>query len=154
MGVGLTFANGGQICVSPNRVYVEKSIYEEFLEKVVAKVGAYVFGSGDDHEKKDEVLQPVVSEQSLARLLRLIDDARAKGARILCGGARENRPGFFLQPTVIADASSEMALQQEEIFGPILPVRPFESATEAFQCANDSDVDCLHMCTPVPLTPP
>merc|ERR1712217_754353 len=95
MGVGLTFANGGQICVSPNRVYVEKSIYEKFLEKVVAKVGAYVFGSGDDHEKKDEVLQPVVSEQSLGRLLRLIDDARAKGARVLCGGARENRPGFF-----------------------------------------------------------
>lgn len=138
--VGLKFANAGQICVSPNRVYVEKSIYEEFLEKVVAKVGAYVFGSGDDHEKKDEVLQPVVSEQSLARLLRLIDDAQAKGARVLCGGARENRPGFFLQPTVIADANSEMALQQEEVFGPILPVRPFESATEAFQCANDSDV--------------
>jgi len=138
--VSLKYANAGQICVSPNRVFVEKAIYDKFLEKVVSKVGAYVFGSGDDDAKQDAVLQPVVSEQSLQRLLCLVDDARAKGARVLCGGCRENRPGFFLQPTVIADVSSEMALQKEEIFGPILPVRPFEGLSEAFERANDSEV--------------
>merc|ERR1711920_740470 len=130
----------GQICVSPNRVFVERAIYERFLERVVMKVGAYEFGVGDDHEKKEDVLQPVVSEHSLQRLLRLVDDARVKGARVLCGGCRENRPGFFLQPTVIADVSSAMAVQQGEVFGPILPVRPFDGLTEAIELANDSEV--------------
>merc|ERR1719230_1686201 len=105
--VGLKFANAGQICVSPNRVYVESEVYEEFLQKAVAKAKSYVFGSGADHTGKDEVMQ---------------------------------RPGFFMQPTIVADVSDDMAMQQEEIFGPILPVRSFGSLDDVFELANKSDV--------------
>jgi len=138
--VGLKFANAGQICVSPNRVLVERSIYEEFLKKSCEIAGKYVFGSGKDHEGKEEVLQPVVSEESLNRLLGYVEDAKAKGARVLCGGKRVDRPGFFMEPTIIADVTNEMLLQKDEVFGPIMPVRPFDSADEAFNVANDSEV--------------
>merc|ERR1719428_2749924 len=69
--VGLKFANGGQICVSPNRVYVEKSVYDKFLTLAVEKAKKYEFGSGTAHDGKDEVLQPVISEQSLNKMIKL-----------------------------------------------------------------------------------
>lgn len=138
--VGLKYANAGQICVSPNRVLVHRSVYDAFLAKAQAKAEAYAFGSGEDHAGREDVLQPVCSEESLARLLALVEDARGKGGRVLCGGARlEGRPGFWMQPTVIADASDSMQCQATEIFGPILAVRPFDDADEAFRVANDSE---------------
>jgi len=138
--VGLKFANAGQICVSPNRVLVEKSIYEAFLSKAAEKAAEYKFGSGRDHEGHEAVLQPVVSQESLDRLLGLVADAKTKGARVVSGGARVDRPGYFIEPTIIADVTGDMLLQQDEIFGPILPVRPFDTADEAFTIANDSEV--------------
>jgi len=138
--LGLKYANCGQICVSPNRVYVEASIYEDFLEKAVSKAQRYAFGSGDDHGGKDEVLQPVCSAESLARLLGLVDDARSKGARVLCGGSKVDREGFFMQPTILADVTDGMSVQQDEIFGPVLPVRSFKSSDDVFAWANKSEV--------------
>jgi len=138
--VGLKFANAGQICVSPNRVLVERSIYDDFLSKAKAKAAEYKYGSGSDHEGHEAVMQPVVSKESLDRLLNLVSDAQAKGARIIHGGSKVDRPGFFLEPTIVADVTGDMLMQQEEIFGPILPVRPFDSADEAFRIANDSEV--------------
>jgi len=99
--VGLKFANAGQICVSPNRVLVERSIYEAFLSKAAAKAAEYKFGSGNDHEGHEAVLQPVVSQESMDRILGLVADAKAKGARVVFGGATVDRPGYFIQPTVI-----------------------------------------------------
>jgi acyl-CoA reductase-like NAD-dependent aldehyde dehydrogenase len=138
--VGLKFANAGQICVSPNRVLVERSIYETFLTKACELASKYVLGSGSDHGHRDEVLQPVVSAESLSRLLGYVDDAKAKGARIVCGGRKVERLGYFMEPTIIADVTGEMAVQQEEVFGPIMPVRAFDSVEEAFAIANDSEV--------------
>merc|ERR1712007_76414 len=138
--LGLKYANCGQICVSPNRVYVEASIYEDFLVKAVAKAQRYAFGSGADHGGKDEVLQPVCSGESLARLLGLVEDARSKGARLLCGGSKADREGFFMQPTILADVTDDMSVQQDEIFGPVLPVRSFSSSDDVFAWANKSEV--------------
>jgi acyl-CoA reductase-like NAD-dependent aldehyde dehydrogenase len=138
--VGLKFANCGQICVSPNRVYVEESVYEEFLETAVSLAKAYDFGSGGDHDGKDAVLQPVFSAEGRDRLLGLVEDARAKGGRILVGGAKVDREGFYMQPTIVADATDDMKMQQEEIFGPILPVRSFKTHDEVFRLANQSEV--------------
>jgi acyl-CoA reductase-like NAD-dependent aldehyde dehydrogenase len=138
--VGLKYANAGQICVSPNRVFVESSIYDEFLAKARAKAEGYLLGSGADHHGHEDILQPVVSEGSLDRLLSLIEEARAKGARVLCGGSKAQRPGYFLNATILADVTDEMKVQQEEIFGPILPVRSFTSHDEAFTKANQSEV--------------
>jgi len=136
--VGLKYANGGQICVSPNRVLVEEAVYERFLELAAAKAKAYVFGSGDD-SKTPEMLQPVVSEQSLERLLSYVADATSKCARLIHGGKRVDRAGFFMEPTILADATDDMKCSCEEIFGPILSVRPFKTADEAFATANNTE---------------
>jgi acyl-CoA reductase-like NAD-dependent aldehyde dehydrogenase len=135
--VGLKYGNAGQICVSPNRVIVQRSVYDAFLAKATELSQQYVFGSGD---AEGEVLQPVVSADSLNRLLKLCEDAKDKGARVLTGGAKGERPGFFMQPTVLADVTDDMLCQQEEIFGPILAVRAFDSVDEGLQVANNSEV--------------
>ena len=131
--VGLKFANGGQICVSPNRAYIEASVYGEFLEKAAAKAAAYTFGSGDaDKAPGATILQPVVSEDALKRLLQLISDAVEKGARLVCGGNRVNKAGFFLEPTILAEVTDAMDLSCTEIFGPILAVRSFDDRNAVF----------------------
>jgi acyl-CoA reductase-like NAD-dependent aldehyde dehydrogenase len=137
--VGLKFANAGQICVSPNRVFVHASVYEAFLDKAKEIAAKYVFGSGSDHGDKGEVLQPVASEETLSRLLGMVQDAKAKGARVLCGGEREGIPGYFMQPTILADVNNDMACQQTEIFGPIMPVRAFSDDDDVFALANESE---------------
>ena len=136
---GLKWANGGQICVSPNRVLVHESLYDAFLTKAVAKAKTYVFGSGD--AAGDNVLQPIVSAESRDRLRGLIADAQAKGARVLVGDDDFTAPaaGFWLAPTVIADVTAEMEMGCCEIFGPILGVRSFTSDDEAFRVANESE---------------
>lgn len=136
--VGLKFANGGQICVSPNRVYVQKEIYNQVIDECQKLAAKYDFGSGNDFAPKEEILQPLVSKQALNRMLELIKDAVDKGARIISGGKAVGGSGFFLQPTILADVTDDMLCQQEEIFGPILPLRSFSSESEAFQLANKS----------------
>ena len=91
----------------------------------------YVFGSGSDHGDKGEVLQPVASEETLSRLLGMVQDAKAKGARSI--------PGYFMQPTILADVNNDMACQQTEIFGPIMPVRAFSDDDDVFALANESE---------------
>jgi len=136
---GLKFANGGQICVSPNRVLVERSVYEKFLELAVANAKTYTLGSGDADKDGGNVLQPVVSEPSLKRLLNLVTDAQEQGARCLVGGDRGDCVGYFLNPTILADMTDAMKCQSEEIFGPILAVRPFDTVDEAIKIANNSE---------------
>lgn len=138
--VGLKFANGGQICVSPNRVYVEEPVYLKFLELAAAKATKYGFGAGSDEITNPDTLQPVVSEEALARLLGLVKDATEKGARVVHGGGKVDRPGYFLEPTILADVDPTMACGCTEIFGPILPVQSFKTADEAFAAANKSEL--------------
>eukprot|EP00039_Didymoeca_costata_P033003 m.40276 g.40276 ORF g.40276 m.40276 type:complete len:482 (-) comp9644_c0_seq1:46-1491(-) len=138
--VGLKFANGGQICVSPNRVFVHEDIYEAFLQEASNLAAKYSYGSGDDHAGKDEVLQPVVSQASLDRLKEMVSNATSKGARVIFGGKAVDRPGFFLEPTILADVTDEMSCQSCEIFGPILGVRSFKDTDKVFADANNSEM--------------
>lgn len=139
--IGLKYANGGQICVSPNRVFVEKSIYDKFLEKAAEKCKSYVFGAGRDDKNSAgaPILQPLVSEDAVKRMQQMISDAVEKGARIVTGGQPGNRAGFFLEPTILADVNPSMDLCCTEIFGPILAVQQFETIDTAFECANNSE---------------
>ena len=138
--VGLKFGNAGQICVSPNRVMVHADIYDSFLEKAAALAAKYDYGSGDDHAPKGEVLQPLCSSAALGRMLDLVADAIAKGARIVSGGKRVERAGHFLEPTIIADVADAMSCQSSEIFGPIMAVRAFANEDEAFKIANSTEL--------------
>lgn len=132
------FANTGQFCYRVNRVYVDALVYQDFLARLVAKVQALTVapagGSGD--------LGPLVNEKIFANSARQIADARAKGAWVLTGGDRLTGPGFdggfYLPPTVLADASPDMLVMQEETFGPVLGIAAVASAAEALALANDS----------------
>lgn len=106
-------------------------------------IRSYIFGAGDDDTDPEKggvpVLQPLVSEDALIRMEQLVSDAVEKGARLITGGKRANRAGFFLEPTILADVTSNMNLSCSEIFGPILAVQSFEAVDDAFTAANDSE---------------
>lgn len=132
------FANSGQFCYRVNRVYVDAAVYDDFLQKLTAKVRALTVapagGAGD--------LGPLVNEKIFANSAAQIADARAKGARVLTGGDRLTGAGyaggFYLPPTLLADATAEMLVMREETFGPVLGISPVRSAAEALALANDS----------------
>jgi succinate-semialdehyde dehydrogenase / glutarate-semialdehyde dehydrogenase len=133
-----SFANSGQFCYRVARIYAERDIYEQFLERLTARVKALTMapagGEGD--------LGPMVNEKMFANSVRHIEDAKVQGARILCGGARLRGPGFdggyYLQPTLIADAPVHSLVMTEETFGPVLGIAPVDSAREALALANDT----------------
>jgi succinate-semialdehyde dehydrogenase / glutarate-semialdehyde dehydrogenase len=133
-----SFANSGQFCYRVARVYVERHVYEPFLEKLTAQVMALTMapagGAGD--------LGPLVNEKMFANSVRHIDDARTQGARILTGGERLHGEGFdggyYLPPTLIADAPPQSLIMSNETFGPVLGVAPVESSREALALANDT----------------
>jgi succinate-semialdehyde dehydrogenase / glutarate-semialdehyde dehydrogenase len=133
-----SFANSGQFCYRVARVYAEQNVYEPLLEKIKERLKVYTLapanGEGD--------FGPLVNEKMFANSMRHIDDAKARGARILCGGERLCGPGFdggyYLPPTLIADAPAKSLIMTEETFGPVLGIAPVENAKEALHLANDS----------------
>jgi succinate-semialdehyde dehydrogenase/glutarate-semialdehyde dehydrogenase len=135
-GVMITkFRNTGQSCIASNRIYVQRSIYEKFLEKFVQQTRALKTGDG----LEDGVsVGPVINEEGLNKALEHIQDATRRGARLLCGGKRIARKGFFLEPTVLADVAAEAVCMSEETFAPVAPVTPFDSESEAIERANNT----------------
>ncbi|HWV85113.1 MAG TPA: aldehyde dehydrogenase family protein [Capillimicrobium sp.] len=133
------YANSGQFCYRVNRLYVAAPIYEAFLERFVAGARALRVGNGLD-EGVD--LGPMIGERIMATSVEQVADARARGARILCGGERLTGGAFdggcFFPPTVIADATPEMLVMREETFGPVVGIAPFETVEEAIALANDT----------------
>ena len=129
------FRNTGQSCIASNRIYVQRSIYEKFLEKFVQQARALKTGDGFE----DGVLVgPLINEEGLTKALEHINDAVKRGARLLCGGKRMDRKGFFLEPTVLADVPADAACMSEETFAPVAPVVPFDDEKEAVARANAS----------------
>jgi len=130
------FRNTGQSCIAANRIYVQQTAYDEFLDRFVADTQALHVGNGF----ADNVdVGPLIDAHALANALRLIEDATDKGARLLCGGrAMDCGAGSFLAPTVLADVPAEAACMQEEIFAPVAAVCPFQTETEAVRLANDT----------------
>jgi succinate-semialdehyde dehydrogenase/glutarate-semialdehyde dehydrogenase len=130
------FRNTGQSCIAANRVFVEKPVYERFLDLFVARARALKVGDGLEPGVE---IGPLVDEAALAKAAAHVEDAVARGARLLCGGARlEGRAGFFFAPTVLADVPEASACMREETFAPIAPVCAFEHEEEALALANAS----------------
>jgi acyl-CoA reductase-like NAD-dependent aldehyde dehydrogenase len=129
--------NAGQSCCAVERVYVHKSIYGRFLEMAEPLVRAYVMG---DPMKAETTLGPIAQPNHVPELEALVQDARARGARVLVGGKRamvEGR-GRFFEATLVGDCNHSMKLFRQESFGPIVPVMPVESDDEALAKMNDS----------------
>lgn len=128
------YRNAGQTCVCSNRLYVQETVYDEFVTKFAAKVKTAKVGNGFE----DGVNQgPLIEEAALEKVQRHVDDAVAKGGRLLVGGKR--LAGQFFQPTVVADATADMLCAKEETFGPFAPVFRFKTEQEAIDAANNTE---------------
>jgi succinate-semialdehyde dehydrogenase / glutarate-semialdehyde dehydrogenase len=128
------YRNAGQTCVCSNRLYVQSGVYDEFVTKFAAKVKTAKVGNGFE----DGVNQgPLIEEAALVKVQRHVDDAVAKGARVVAGGKR--LAGQFFEPTVVADATADMLCAKEETFGPFAPIFKFETEQEAVDAANNTE---------------
>jgi len=132
------YRNAGQTCVCSNRFYVQSGVYDAFVQKFAAKVATAKIGNGFE----DGVNQgPLIEEAALVKVQRHVDDAIAKGGRVVTGGKRlpSLGSGQFFEPTVVADASADMLCATEETFGPFAPVFKFETEQEAIDAANNTE---------------
>src|SRR3954466_2929785 len=112
--------NTGQTCISIERVYVEAPVYDDFVQRVSGKVKALRQGAPGGPGSVD--VGAVTFPRQLAAVARHVEDARARGARIVVGGRREDRPGHWFEPTVLVDVDHDMAIMREETFAPTLPI--------------------------------
>jgi acyl-CoA reductase-like NAD-dependent aldehyde dehydrogenase len=131
------FVNAGQTCLSVERCYVHRSVYEKFVAACVEKTKQLRVGNGMDPETE---VGPLIHEGQLRIVEQHVEDAQSRGARVLCGGQRLASLGAnFYAPTVLADVTHEMLIMREETFGPVLPIMAFDSDAEAVRLANDSE---------------
>jgi succinate-semialdehyde dehydrogenase/glutarate-semialdehyde dehydrogenase len=127
------YRNAGQTCVCANRMLVHDAVYDEFAAKLAGAVAQLVVGPG---ARPGVQIGPLINADGVAKVERLVADARDKGAEVLTGGARHELGGNFFQPTVISGIDSTMSLASEEIFGPVSPLFRFSSDDEAIAIAN------------------
>ncbi|AUX79407.1 aldehyde dehydrogenase [Sinorhizobium fredii] len=134
------FAATGQTCIAGSRLLVERKIHDQFLERVIAL--AKTARMGDPLSTSTQV-GPVTTPPQLEKILGYIDIAKGEGAECLLGGGRPSNPelgnGWFVEPTIFAGVRNSMRIAQEEVFGPVLAVIPFDTEEEAIQIANDTN---------------
>jgi succinate-semialdehyde dehydrogenase/glutarate-semialdehyde dehydrogenase len=131
------FMNAGQTCLSVERCYVHESIYPKFLDACVAKTAKLHAGAGTNPNVD---IGPMIHERQLRVVQMHVDDAVARGARLLAGGKPLPQLGSnFFAPTILADVDHSMTIMREETFGPVLPIRSFKTEDEAVALANDSE---------------
>ncbi|HTK84081.1 MAG TPA: NAD-dependent succinate-semialdehyde dehydrogenase [Patescibacteria group bacterium] len=129
------FYNAGQACISPNRIYVHESRYDEFVQKFAEGTKTLKLGPGIDPTND---VGPLINELAVKKVEGLVNDAVAKGATIASGGARREDGSLFFQPTVLTGITSDMAIAAEEIFGPVAAIQKFKDEAEVVCKANNT----------------
>ncbi|WP_433691399.1 aldehyde dehydrogenase [Kosakonia cowanii] len=129
--------NTGQVCNCAERVYVQKGIYDRFVNRLGEAMKAVQFG--DPAQRSDIAMGPLINAAALQRVEKKVARAVAEGARVALGGEKVEGKGYFYPPTLLLDVQQEMAIMHEETFGPVLPVVAFDTLDEALAMANDSD---------------
>lgn len=132
-GAANRFRGTGQICISSTRFLVQRSVYARFAEQFVAATRKLVVGDGMDPTTQ---VGPLANPRQLEKMEALVADAVAQGAKVLTGGKRIDRPGYFFAPTVLAEVPMSARVMHEEPFGPIAVLRPFEQLKDALAEAN------------------
>jgi aldehyde dehydrogenase (NAD+) len=127
------FFNAGQVCSAGSRVLVERSAYDEVVQRLAERARCIRVGDPTD---PNTTMGPVISAGQMRTVLDYIDIGRAEGAAVVTGGARLGDQGYFIEPTVFANVEHEMRISQEEIFGPVLCIIPFEDEQDALRIAN------------------
>jgi acyl-CoA reductase-like NAD-dependent aldehyde dehydrogenase len=141
--IGTTFSfYSGQICTAPTRVYAQRAVYDQVVEGLTAYAKALKVG---DPTAPDSVVGPVISAAQRDRVEKFIAAGKAEGATLLAGGERPSLDkGFYVAPTLFADCRNDMSIVQEEIFGPVVAVIPFDTEEEAIALSNDSDYGLIN----------
>ncbi|MEF9929825.1 MAG: NADP-dependent succinate-semialdehyde dehydrogenase [Massilia sp.] len=130
------FRNAGQTCVCANRLYVQDGVYDEFARKLAVAVGKLKVGDG----REEGVTQgPLIEEKAVRKIEQHIEDAQAKGAKLLLGGKRHALGHSFFEPTVLTDVTSDMLVAHEETFGPLAPLFRFKTEDDVIAMANDTE---------------
>jgi acyl-CoA reductase-like NAD-dependent aldehyde dehydrogenase len=139
-GVKRSFRNVGQICNAVNRIFVQASVYDEYLERFVEETRTLTIGDG--FENPDVDLGPMANQAGIDKTVRHIEDAVEKGARLLYGGEPPTGPEYksnlYFKPTVLADTTLDMLVMREETFGPVVGIASFEDVDEAIRLANST----------------
>jgi lactaldehyde dehydrogenase/glycolaldehyde dehydrogenase len=137
--VDARFWNCGQVCTCNERTYVQRGVYEEFVERFVEAASSLRMG---DPTREDVQMGPKVNAPELTKVEALVREAVEQGANVRLGGGRpegkEFEKGYWFEPTVLTDTTNEMDIVQREVFGPVLPIQPFEDFDEVVNLANDS----------------
>lgn len=129
------FRNAGQTCVCTNRIFVQETVFETFSEKFRIAVDALVVGNGIDENTE---IGPLIEARAIRKVEKLIADALDNGASLLTGGKRVDELSNGFQPTILTNVNNTMAIAQEEIFGPVATLIPFQTESEAISMANDT----------------
>jgi len=130
------FRNGGQTCVCPNRVFVQRKVHDAFADKLAARVGALKVGPASDAASQ---IGPMINARAVEKIERHVQDAVARGAKVLVGGKRLPQLGArYFAPAVLVDTNATMACAREETFGPVAALTRFETEDEVIAAANDT----------------
>ncbi len=129
------YRNSGQTCVCANRIFVQSSIFDKFMEKFSLAVSKLKQGNGLD-ENTD--IGPLINEAAIQKIERLLKNAKDRGATIYKGGNRNDVTNLFFEPTILTNVDPQMAIHQEEIFGPVAPVYSFSNEDEVLDMANNT----------------
>jgi acyl-CoA reductase-like NAD-dependent aldehyde dehydrogenase len=133
---GAVWGHSGQVCTAGSRVLVERTIHDEFVKALVSSSQSLKIGSGFDSETQ---IGPLISRDQLQRVCKYVAIGREEGAEIVLGGERHGDIGYFHEPTIFTSVKNNMRIAQEEIFGPVMVVIPFDTEDEAYEIANDTE---------------
>jgi succinate-semialdehyde dehydrogenase / glutarate-semialdehyde dehydrogenase len=142
--MALKWRHAGQACITANRVYVQKGVYDQFAEILKQKTSKLVVGHGAE---KGTTMGPVTTSRSLDKALNQVEDAKKHGGQIILGGGKVvGKSGYFFEPTIIVGAKKEMLITSEETFAPVLALYSFDTEEEAVTAANNTSVSIpLHI---------
>ena len=130
------YRNAGQTCVCANRILVQDGIYDAFVKRLAEAVRDLKVGDGFG---EGTVIGPLIDQKAVAKVEEHVEDALAKGAKVVTGGKRSGLGGSFFEPTVLADTTPDMKIFREETFGPVAPIFRFKTEEEAIRMANDTE---------------
>ena len=130
------FIHSGQGCICGSRIFAHRNVYDQVVEAVATMANSVQLGGPQD---ENALIGPLISEKQLNRVMGFIDEGRRDGVEVVTGGNRLDRRGYFVHPTVLTDVDPGMRLYQQEIFGPVVAVLPFDDDEEVVALANNSE---------------
>ena len=130
------FIHSGQGCISGSRIFAQRSIYDRVVQGVADMANTVCLGGPQD---ENALIGPIISQKQVNRVMGFIDEGKRDGVEVVTGGERLDRPGYFVHPTVLTDVDPSMRLYQQEIFGPVVAILPFDDDDQVVELANNSE---------------